>query len=152
MNKILNLDIEKFNDDLLINFFENENIECPNGISNILFDVILKPLNKDILIDNIFSIKCIIKGIDKKNIINDDNKEININLNLIKLYKIIDNTIPIINSYLKKNLNELYSILNEIKTYIENFIEVIFNINQDDIKKINFRSNEEVNKIKYKNL
>ena len=152
MNKILNLDIEKFNDDLLINFFENENIECQNGISNILFDVILKPLNKDILIDNIFSIKCIIKGIDKKNIINDDNKEININLNLIKLYKIIDNTIPIINSYLKKNLNELYSILNEIKTYIENFIEVIFNINQDDIKKINFRSNEEVNRIKYKNL
>ena len=152
MNKILNLDIEKFNDDLLINFFENENIECQNGISNILFDVILKPLNKDILIDNIFSFKCIIKGIDKKNIINDDNKEININLNLIKLYKIIDNTIPIINSYLKKNLNELYSILNEIKTYIENFIEVIFNINQDDIKKINFRSNEEVNKIKYKNL
>ena len=59
---------------------------------------------------------------------------------------------PIINSYLKKNLNELYSILNEIKIYIENFIEIIFNLNKDDIKKINFKSNEEVNRIKYKKL
>ena len=152
INKILNLDIEKFNDDLLINFFENGNIECQNDISNIIFDVIFEPLNKNILPEKIFYTKFTLKGIDKKNFINDNNKEININLNILKLYKIIDNILPIINSYLKKNLNELYSMLNELKLYIENFIEIIFNLNKDDIKKINFKSIEEVNRIKYKKL
>ena len=152
INKILNLDIEKFNDDLLINYFENGNIECQNDISNIIFDVIFEPLNKDILPENIFYTKFTLKGVDKNNFFNDNKKEININLNILKLYKIIDNILPIINSYLKKNLNELYSLLNEIKIYIENFIEIIFNLNKDDIKKINFKSNEEVNRIKYKKL
>ena len=152
LTKILNLDIEKFNEELLINFFENE-IECQNNIQNILFEIILEPFSENILVDkNIFSIKCIIKGIDKKIIINDDKKEIKINLNLIKLYIIIDNILPIINLYSKKNLNESYSSLNEIKSYIEKYIELIFNIKQEDIKKYVFKIKEEVNRTKYKKL
>ena len=152
LSKILNLDIEKFNEDLLINFFEND-IECQNNIQNILFDITLEPFNENINIDkNIFSIKCILKGIDKKNIINDDKKEININLNLIKLYIIIDNILPVINSYLKKNLNELYSSLTEIKVYIEKYIEIIFNINQEDIQKLVSKTKDEVNRAKYKKI
>ena len=152
LNKILNLDIEKFNEDLLINFFEKE-IECQNNIQNILFDIILEPFSENINIDkNIFSIKCITKGIDKKNIINDDKKEIIIDLNLIKLYIIIDNILPIINLYSKKNLNELYSTLTQIKSYIENFIEIIFNINEEYIKKYVYKIKEEVNRTKYKKL
>ena len=153
LNKILNLDIEKFNEDILINFFENENIECPNMISNILFDIILQPFDGDVLIDNkILSIKCQLKGVDKTNIIDGNNKEAIIDLNLIAFYKVIDNVLPIINIYLKKNLSELYSSLNEIKTYIENYLEVIFNINQEDIKKMNSKVEGEIQRIKYKKL
>ena len=151
LNKILNLDIEKFNEEVLINYFEDNNIECVNNIANILFDIILHPLNKDISIDNyLFSIKYTLKGIDKKNIINDDNKEVNLNLNIIKLYIIIDNILPVINAYSKKNFNELHSSLSEIRIYIENCIEILFNINADGMKKIKFKTDQEVNRAKYK--
>ena len=151
LNKILNLDIEKFSEEVLINFFEDNNIECVNNIANILFDIVLHPLDKNIPIDNyLFSIKYTLKGIDKKNILNDDIKEVNIDLNIIKLYIIIDNILPVINSYIKRNFNELHSSLNEIKIYIENYIEILFNTNADGIKKIKFKSEQEVNKVKYK--
>ena len=153
LNKILNLDIEKFNEDILINFFENENIECQNMISNILFDIILQQFDGDVLIDNkILSIKCQLKGVDKTNIIDGNNKEAIIDLNLLAFYKVINNVLPIINIYLKKNLSELYSSLNEIKTYIENYLEVIFNKSQEDIKKMYSKVEGEIERIKYKNL
>ena len=152
LNKILNLDVEKFNEDLLINFFENENLECANDIKNISFETILSPLNKNILDNynnNLFNIKFKLKGVNKKNIINENNKEINIDLNLIKLYITIDNILPVINSYLKKNFNKIYISLNEIKIYIENYIEILLNIDAEGIKKIKIKCENEINKIKY---
>ena len=153
LNKILNLDIEKFNENILINFFENNNIECINNISNILFDIILHPLDEKISIDNyLFSIKYTLKGIDKKNILNDNNKEVNMDLNIIKLYIIIDNILPVINSFLKKNFNELYSSLGEIKIYIENYLGLFFDINAEQFKKLKIKSENEINKAKYQKL
>ena len=148
LNKILNLDIEKFDEDLLINFFENQNIECVNDITNYLFDIIISPKDDN----NIFSLKFIIKRVDKNNIINENNKEVNFDLNLIKLYIIIDNILPIINSYLKKNFNELYSSLVELKTYIENYIEIFCNMEGDNIKKMKSKTENEINREKYKKL
>jgi hypothetical protein len=146
LNKILKLDIEKFNEDLLINFFENESIECGNDINNFLFEIAISPINGN----NIFSLKSTLKGIDKKKIINGNNKEIKIDLNLIKLYLIIDKILPIINSYLKRNFNQLYSSLIELKTYIENYIEIFCNIGEDNIKKMKLKIENEINKEKYK--
>ena len=70
-------------------------------------------------------------------------------LNLIKLYVIIDGILPIINSYLKKNFNQLYSVLNEIKTNIENYIYICFDANADIIKKIKTKSQGEIDRVKY---
>ena len=151
LNKIVNLDIEKFNENVLINFFEYDNIECDNNIGNILFDINLSPPNEEGNNNNkkIFTIKYTIKGIDQKNIINNKNKHVNIDLNLIKLYIIIDNILPIINSYIQRNFNELYSALSELKTHIENYIQLFLDIDTENIKKINYICLEEINKLKY---
>jgi hypothetical protein len=151
LNKIVNLDIEKFNENVLINFFEYDNIECDNNIGNILFDINLSPPNEEGNNNNkkIFTIKYTVKGIDQKNIINKMNKDVNIDLNLIKLYIIIDNILPIINSYIQRNFNELYSALSELKTHIENYIQLFLDIDTENIKKINYICLEEINKLKY---
>ena len=149
LNKILNLDIEKFDEDLLVNFFEKDNLECTNDITNMLFDIVLQPINEIYDKNSIFNIAFLLKAVDKKNIIDDDNKEINMDLNLIKLYIIIDSILPIINSYLKKNFNQLYSVLNEIKTNIENYIYICFDANADIIKKIKTKSQGEIDRVKY---
>ena len=57
---------------------------------------------------------------------------------------------PIINSYLKRNFNQLYSSLIELKTYIENYIEIFCNIGEDNIKKMKLKIENEINKEKYK--
>jgi hypothetical protein len=151
LNKIVNLDIEKFNENVLINFFEYDNIECDNNIGNILFDINLSPPNEEGNNNNkkIFTIKYTVKGIAQKNIINKMNKDVNIDLNLIKLYIIIDNILPIINSYIQRNFNELYSALSELKTHIENYIQLFLDIDTENIKKINYNCLEEINKLKY---
>jgi hypothetical protein len=151
LNKLLNLDIEKFDEDLLVNFFEKDNLECANDITNMLFDIVLQPINEINDFNNIFNINFKLKGVDKKNVI-DKNKEINMDLNLIKLYIIIDGILPVINSYLKKNFNQLYSVLNEIKTNIENYIYICLNVDTDTIKKIKMKSQGEIDKVKYEKM
>lgn len=153
LNKILNLDIEKFDENVLINFFEYDNIECANNIGNILFDVNISFLTEEnINNNNLFSVKYTLKGVDQKNIINEDNKKVDMDIYLIQLYIIIDSILPIINSYLQKNFNELYSALSEIKTYIENYLEMSLNIDTESIKKIKSKCGDEINKIKYQKL
>ena len=152
LNKILNLDIEKFDVDLLINFFEKDNLECANDITNMLFDIVLQPINEINDKNNIFNINFELKGVDKKNVIDDNNKEINMDLNLVKLYIIIDGILPVINSYLKKNFNQLYSVLNEIKTNIENYMYICLDIDADIIKKIKTRSQGEIDKVKFEKM
>ena len=148
LNKIVNLDIEKFNDNVLINFFEYDNIECDNNIGNILFDINLSPPSEEGNNNNkIFTIKYKIKGIGQKNILN--NKDVNLDLNLIKLYIIINNILPIINSYIQRNFNELYSALSELKAHIENYIQLFLDIDTENIKKINNNCWEKINKLKY---
>lgn len=151
LNKLLNLDIEKFDEDLLVNFFEKDNLECANDITNMLFDIVLQPINEINDINNIFNINFKLKGVDKKNII-DKNKEINMDLNLIKLYIIIDGILPVINSYLKKNFNQLYSVLIEIKTNIENYIYLCLDADVTTIKKIKMKSQGEIDRVKYEKM
>jgi hypothetical protein len=151
LNKLLNLDIEKFDEDLLVNFFEKDNLECANDITNMLFDIVLQPINEINDINNIFNINFKLKGVDKKNVI-DKNKEINMDLNLIKLYIIIDGILPVINSYLKKNFNQLYSVLIEIKTNIENYIYLCLDADVTTIKKIKMKSQGEIDRVKYEKM
>ena len=152
LNKILNLDIEKFDEDLLVNFFEKDNLECANDITNMLFDIVLQPLIEINNKYNIFNINFKLKGVDKKNILDNKNKEINMDLNLIKFYIIIDGILPVINSYLKKNFNQLYSVLNEIKTNIETYIYICLDADADTIKKIKFKSQGEIDRVKYEKM
>jgi hypothetical protein len=151
LNKLLNLDIEKFDEDLLVNFFEKDNLECANDITNMLFDIVLQPINEINDINKIFNINFKLKGVDKKNVI-DKNKEINMDLNLIKLYIIIDGILPVINSYLKKNFNQLYSVLIEIKTNIENYIYLCLDADVTTIKKIKMKSQGEIDRVKYEKM
>lgn len=153
LNKILNLDIEKFDENVLINFFEYDNIECENNIGNILLEVNISPLTKENFNNNnLFSVKYTLKAVDQKNIINENNKKVDMDLYLLQLYIVIDSILPIINSYLQKNFNELYSALSEIKTYIENYIEISLDIDAEGIKKIKNKCGDEINKIKYQKL
>lgn len=116
-----------------------------------LFDIVLQPINEINDINNIFNINFKLKGVDKKNVI-DKNKEINMDLNLIKLYIIIDGILPVINSYLKKNFNQLYSVLIEIKTNIENYIYLCLDADVTTIKKIKMKSQGEIDRVKYEKM
>ena len=148
LNKLLNLDIEKFNNEILQKFFEEKKSHIglfKNDIRLYLFDIKIKIYKNNEDLKPLINQSKIEIALTKTNIdenIDNKKKKINCKINIIKLYLIIEDMV----SVLSKNImryNELSATLNNIKIYTGKLLNIIHKIAEDQLKNIkNYRIKE----------
>ena len=147
LNQLLNLDIEKFNYEILQKFFEEKkshNGLFKNDIRMYLFDIKIKIYKKNEDLKSLINQSKIDITLTKTNIdeIIDDKKKINCKINIIKLFLIIEYMVSVLNKKIMK-YNELCATLNNIKIYTGKLLNIIYKIAEDQLKNIkNYRIKE----------
>lgn len=145
INQLLKLENEKYNNDLIENYFEEKKTNLgivKNDIREYLFEIKIKTYkdNKDIKIlidEGNIEIELSKTNIIEKTI--DKNKSISCKINIVKFYLIIEKMAFILNKTIKK-YKELEGTLNNILTISGKLMNIIYNIPENQIKNIkNYR-------------
>ena len=137
--KLLSLDIENFDEKIINNFFEPNNISVHNNLKNIplfIFDIKLNiPSIKEIKLCD-FSFYYELNAVNK-NLNNGNNKStFQGKIDIIKFYVVINDILSDINSINKLNLNNLKSMLLELKSYVKQIISIEVFQSEENIQNI----------------
>ena len=148
LNELLQTNAIKFNYDIIKNFFEEKKSHIglfKKDIRLYLFDIKMKLYKKNDDLKpliNESNIEIKISKTDINDVTNNNKKQINCTINVIKFYLIIEDIILILN----KNIigyNELSTTLNNIKIYIGKLLNIIYTVPEDQLKNIkNYRLKE----------
>ena len=149
LNRLINLDIDKFNNEIINNFF-NEKIsnigKFEDDIRQYLFDIKIKIYkdNNDIKpLINDGNIEISLSKTNEGKILDKD-KKIEPIINIIKLYLIIENMIFVLNNKIKR-YSELSGTLNNTRIYNGKLLNIIYNIKEEELKNIkNYRIKDAV--------
>ena len=147
LNQFINLDIDKLNNEVIYNFF-NEKISnkglFQDDIRQFLFDIKIKNYNDINDIKPLINDGNIEISLSKTNLgeILDDDIKNEFQINITKLYLIMENMIYVLNNIIE-SYSELSGTLNNIKIYDGKLLNIIYNIKEDQLKNIkNYRIKE----------
>ena len=137
--KLLRLDIEKFDEKIVNNFFELNNISIQNNNNNIslfIFDIKLSIPSIDEIKNSNFSFDYKMNAINKNLIIGNNEHTFQGKINILKLYVVINDILSDINNVNKMNLVKLKSTLLELKSYILKIISIGVSQSEENIQNI----------------